>query len=1415
MAEDQPGVEHLPPPSSLTEQLALRQSGLRMSESPSMEATAVPSQANTQTGPQAALSPPVIHTPSLPGPTILPPLPVASPFGVRPASMLSMSLGSMPGTPAAMGSFPESGMLTPGISANAPSTTPVSPGARPLNVKDALSYLELVKVKFSDQPDVYNQFLDIMKDFKSQSIDTPGVIDRVSTLFTGHPSLIQGFNTFLPAGYRIECSQDGQDTNVIVTTPTGTTTTTAGSGISNLSRVASGAEKNPTNISNIPWASTSFVQDVNGSSSFTGPNSQSAPGGIPPVQPEFNHAIQFVNKIKNRFAQETETYKQFLEILQKYQKEQRPYQEVYQQVTQLFRNAPDLIEEFKQFLPDPSGASSSGGGLFSVLSSAREIDEGELRDKRKAGSGGVGNMDRTGAPAKRKRRVAEKEVIPPKGSQVKRTKHAHKADGDGPYGPGGSPGPSGVNGSGTNYSHQTQINGFHVPPAVDEREFFENVKKYIDDKPAYQDFIKLLNLFSQEIIDVWTLIDRVRQFLGDGDLFQQFKDLLGIDDRHAVEVEGGLKGVSGVVSALERPRVDLNKCRKYGPSYRKLPRTEAKLACSGRDVMCWEVLNDDWVSHPTWASEDTGFTTNKKNIYEEALHKSEEERHEYDFHIEAIVRTIQILEPIMARINLMDADERTHFKLKPGLGGQGKSIYQRVIKKVYGRDHGLEITQALHDSPSIAVPVVLNRLKQKDEEWKRAQREWNKVWREMDARNYYKSLDHQGVNFKVNDKKTVAAKQLVQDIEAKRKEQSKERAKLIDPSFARTLPKDHYAFKLDDHVILQDIVKLAISFLDRTSTAQFSRSDKVDIESSLRDFVPLFFVLNKGEFDASFQEVANVVVPVPPIPSVRGHEVESDAASDAVMEEGDDAVSVASNKGKASQKRGHGAVSGADLRKQLLKSGTQSRNPRKGTNSQTPSRASPAPTPAEVGAVDIEMKDSLAPIFATHNEPVPPLSIESDQLWVKYDSNDVEAKNASAFKPVVLETTARKVSFFANNAFYVLLRQIQVLYQRLYVCKRIAQDLASDSSGLWLANPTAVELGLHDTVGPGQSRLLTEGPNPAKHFYSFLLQCCEQLFDSQMDVNTFEDNLRFMFGTRAYLLFTVDKVIAAIIKQVQTIAADSKSQELLSLLRHERASTTFSNQQLISYRREAESIVGAEENVYRICWLVPSNIMQIQLLGKDDISTDDATTLTERWRHYIESYTLPHQTEGLPFDVKAPILKRSVSSDQDGLLPSSAYITRARLQIKICIRTYRLFFVGGTEDFYWRRRSDEDIRSIRSETLDRKPQKKAALDKWLDAKISAAKSNPGDGTPSFTTAPTRILDAEPSVKPETSASEDVEMLTGSAIEADGKRDEAEGNAAGIPGESVPTEDPKVSGSSKDLRSKSPPAGAFVFERKAA
>ena len=71
----------------------------------------------------------------------------------------------------------------------------------PVPVEDALLYLDQVKAEFRDEPEIYNEFLEIVKSFRSQQIDMPALIRRVSTLFVGHGKLIDGFSTFLPKGY--------------------------------------------------------------------------------------------------------------------------------------------------------------------------------------------------------------------------------------------------------------------------------------------------------------------------------------------------------------------------------------------------------------------------------------------------------------------------------------------------------------------------------------------------------------------------------------------------------------------------------------------------------------------------------------------------------------------------------------------------------------------------------------------------------------------------------------------------------------------------------------------------------------------------------------------------------------------------------------------------------------------------------------------------------------------------------------------------------------------------------------------------------------------------------------------------------------------------------------------------------------
>lgn len=227
----------------------------------------------------------------------------------------------------------------------------------------------------------------------------------------------------------------------------------------------------------------------------------------------------------------------------------------------------------------------------------------------------------------------------------------------------------------------------------------------------------------------------------------------------------------------------------------------------------------------------------------------------------------------------------------------------------------------------------------------------------------------------------------------------------------------------------------------------------------------------------------------------------------------------------------------------------------------------------------------------------------------------------------------------------------QLLYSRLLLCKRIGAQLAAEGSSSCAIDPVAADSGVElmpdSTAVPG---------NAAEYFYGHLLELCEKIFDNVIDQATFEDTVRYMFGMKAYNVFTLDKVIGALIKQVisswspplsgwltlemqvQFVLLDSKNKELVHLLQRERENPSSSTQDQINYRRKAESVVGADEHLYRInyvglsciCFsfflhllspqLPDSRTFTIQLLGKDDVREDDSPAMIDRWNRYMESY---------------------------------------------------------------------------------------------------------------------------------------------------------------------------------------------------
>ena len=176
--------------------------------------------------------------------------------------------------------------------------TGLSAQRRALKVDDALRYLDTVKEIFYRDSSVYNSFLDCMKQFKKQEVDTEGVIARVIELFEGHRDLISGFNVFLPPGYCIELPRRSGVPRVVVPT--------------------------------LDPPSPRMLRDS-------------------PV--EFNEAISYVTKIKSRFERQPRTYERFLDVLHNYQRQGQSVADVYREVRGIFEGHPDLIEDFHVFLP--------------------------------------------------------------------------------------------------------------------------------------------------------------------------------------------------------------------------------------------------------------------------------------------------------------------------------------------------------------------------------------------------------------------------------------------------------------------------------------------------------------------------------------------------------------------------------------------------------------------------------------------------------------------------------------------------------------------------------------------------------------------------------------------------------------------------------------------------------------------------------------------------------------------------------------------------------------------------------------------------------------------------------------------------------------------------------------------------------
>lgn len=51
-------------------------------------------------------------------------------------------------------------------------------------------------------------------------------------------------------------------------------------------------------------------------------------------------------------------------------------------------------------------------------------------------------------------------------------------------------------------------------------------------------------------------------------------------------------------------------------------------------------------------------------------------------------------------------------------------------------------------------------------------------------------------------------------------------------------------------------------------------------------------------------------------------------------------------------------------------------------------------------------------------------------------------------------------------------------------------------------------------------------------YYKAMLKLIDRFFDDEFDQYIFEECARYLFGTKAYILFTIDKLMLSIMRQV-------------------------------------------------------------------------------------------------------------------------------------------------------------------------------------------------------------------------------------------------------------------------------------------
>lgn len=905
------------------------------------------------------------------------------------------------------------------------------------------------------------------------------------------------------------------------------------------------------------------------------------------TRPHYNEAIDYMRRVKEETKEQPLVYTEFINILKLYREKQMSIEEVNSSVRTIMTDYPALIESFKAFLPN-----------YQENSSSEEEDDYEP-------------------------------------IQIKPTKKRNIS-------------PTNIT------ADKMVVEAISDPVNKNELIFFKRLKKVMDlnSQPGSDYFLELtktFELYSDSIITKSELAGMVEPLFK----LSNFANFLNVsssslrrtpkeENRELVNfIQSQLNELFEVFKFIAASRessrrkygwffrplsdFDTTKSKRHGHSYLEIQRPRILKAEPQPEI------NGLWVSVP-YGSEDFSFRHFRKNIFEDALFKCEDERFELDMATENSCYTLRLLEKALEEASLLSPEQQKTFTLDEKIF---RKIRLRPIISIYS-EHAAKIIEMLRNSPIKSLPVVISRIKLKIETWKKNSKfDSERIWKETVDKNFYKSLDHRSFYFKQNEKKMTNSKAFL--IEAKARYLSKSDSKNMMRKFLRNEmnplnfefiggSRNTLFFNSFSGLSAGVVHRVSEDFTDETieEFKQLESTEKKVLYMNAPEYstLPHFRLLltcqpiiydsiriilyaleksnlvDKSKVDkwiqGVFQDFMGIRLPT----DIINHKVEEffeNIPEDEISEQNKSQTDV-------------------EYTRKIINRwiNTQSYN-------------------------DMDIDDnSLSDIVQD------PMTLRKDQSFVGY-------------LPLLKENQV----MYTPSSVFCFMRFFYDIYERLLKVKQILSQNGKDE------DYTKLEYGAYKFEEPVECEYL-----------GFLKVVC-MLLRNTYDSNKFEDKCRLLLGSDSYVFFTFDKLVNSAAKSLHTLANEDSTSKAAALY------SKFSKLKLNEEMYLAE-FLGLSPNlqIFRMHWSLRFNILSITYIESpyEKLAEQSVKNAQKYKKHYLSIGAQGSFIEEIrPLQYRMDMyLKQNDLSEAEYAKQISYYHNISHGMIE---NSYKLHYIPGGEDF--------------------------------------------------------------------------------------------------------------------------------------